>query len=56
MGEIISGAAPSAYIPNSGNNTVSVIDTATNKVTATVLVEILLLEFLSHRMEKRYMW
>ncbi len=32
----ISGAAPFAYITNSGDNTVSVIDTATNTVTATV--------------------
>jgi YVTN family beta-propeller protein len=34
----IAGAAPFAYITNSGSNTVSVIDTATNKVTATVKV------------------
>jgi len=34
----IAGAAPFAYIANSGNNNVSVIDTATNKVTATVNV------------------
>ena len=31
-------AAPFAYIPNAGDNTVSVIDTATNTVTATVPV------------------
>src|SRR5688572_15404528 len=31
-------AAPFAYIPNSGNDTVSVIDTATNTVVATVAV------------------
>ena len=36
----IAGAAPFAYIPNSGSNTVSVIDTATHKVTATVPVGI----------------
>jgi YVTN family beta-propeller protein len=29
-------AAPFAYIPNSGSSNVSVIDTATNTVTATV--------------------
>ena len=29
-------ASPFAYITNSGNSTVSVIDTATNNVTATV--------------------
>ena len=34
----ITGAAPYAYITNSGDNTVSVIDTATNTVTATVPV------------------
>ncbi len=34
----ITGAAPFAYIANSGNNNVSVIDTATNTVTATVNV------------------
>jgi YVTN family beta-propeller protein len=33
-----SRAAPFAYITNSGSNTVSVIDTATNKVTATIPV------------------
>jgi YVTN family beta-propeller protein len=32
----IAGAMPFAYIPNSGDNTVSVIDLATNNVTATV--------------------
>jgi YVTN family beta-propeller protein len=32
----IAGAAPFAYISNSDSNNVSVIDTATNKVTATV--------------------
>ena len=32
----ITGAAPFAYITNYGDNNVSVIDTATNKVTATV--------------------
>ncbi len=31
-------AAPFAYIPNSSSNNVSVIDTATNTVTATVTV------------------
>ena len=31
-------AAPFAYIPNTKSNTVSVIDTATNTVTATVTV------------------
>ena len=34
----IAGAAPYAYITNGGSNTVSVIDTATNSVTATVPV------------------
>ena len=34
-----SGAVPFAYITNAGSNTVSVIDTATNKVTATVNLE-----------------
>ena len=34
----IAGAASFAYITNSGSNTVSVIDTATNRVTATVKV------------------
>ncbi len=34
----IAGAASFAYITNSGSNTVSVIDTTTNKVTATVKV------------------
>jgi YVTN family beta-propeller protein len=34
----IAGAAPFAYITNSQNNNVSVIDTATNKVTATIPV------------------
>jgi YVTN family beta-propeller protein len=32
------GAAPFAYVPNSGDGTLSVIDTATNTVTATVPV------------------
>jgi YVTN family beta-propeller protein len=32
----ISGAVPFAYITNAGSNTVSVIDTATNEVTATI--------------------
>jgi hypothetical protein len=32
----IAGAAPYAYIPNSGSNNVSVIDTATNTIVATV--------------------
>ena len=32
------GAVPFAYISNSGSNTVSVIDTATNTVTANVAV------------------
>src|SRR5664279_4601844 len=36
----IAGATPFAYITNYDNNTVSVIDTATNKVTATVPVGI----------------
>jgi YVTN family beta-propeller protein len=31
-------AAPFAYVPNSGDGTVSVIDTATNRVTATVTI------------------
>ena len=34
-----SGAVPFAYITNSGSNTVSVIDTATNKITAMVNLE-----------------
>jgi YVTN family beta-propeller protein len=34
----IAGAAPFGYVPNFGNNTVSIIDTATNTVTATVPV------------------
>ena len=34
----IAGAAPYAYVPNSGDGTVSVIDTSTNTVTATVHV------------------
>jgi YVTN family beta-propeller protein len=34
----IVGAAPFVYVTNSGDNTVSVIDTATNTVTATVKV------------------
>jgi YVTN family beta-propeller protein len=34
----IAGAAPFAYITNSGSNNVSVIDTATNNVTATIFV------------------
>ena len=34
----IAGAAPYAYITNSDDNSVSVIDTATNTVTATVSV------------------
>ena len=35
----ISGAMPFAYITNAGSNSVSVIDIATNKVTATVNLE-----------------
>lgn len=34
----IAGAAPFAYIANYGDNSVSVVDVATNKVTATVPV------------------
>jgi len=34
----IAGAAPFAYVANGGDNTISVIDTATNTVTATVNV------------------
>ena len=35
----ISGALPFTYVTNSGSNTVSVIGTATNKITATVNLE-----------------
>src|SRR5271157_1336412 len=35
----VSGAVPFAYITNLGSNNVSVIDTATNKITATVKLE-----------------
>ena len=34
----IVGAAPFVYIPNTNSNTISVIDTATNNITATVNV------------------
>src|SRR5271169_5555580 len=34
-----SGALPFAYITNSGSNTVSVINTSTNKITATANLE-----------------
>ncbi len=51
----IAGAAPFAYITNYGSNTVSVIDTATNNVTATVTVGQYLMELQSTRMEQKYM-
>jgi YVTN family beta-propeller protein len=38
LGAIAAAAAPFAYVANSGSNIVSVIDTATNKVVATVPV------------------
>ena len=53
---IITDAAPYAYITNSGNNTVSVIDTATNNVTATVTVGSGPEGVAVTRMEQRYMW
>ena len=44
------------YVANQGSNTVSVIDTATNNVTATVTVGTSLVELQSTRMEQMYMW
>ena len=38
FGATLANAAPFAYVPNSESDTVSVIDTATNTVTATVPV------------------
>jgi len=38
MSVIITDAAPFAYIPSTGNNTISVIDIATNDITASVPV------------------
>jgi YVTN family beta-propeller protein len=45
-----------AYVTNSGDNTVSVIDTATNTVTAAVAAGNSPYEISASRQEQRYMW
>ncbi len=51
----VASAAPFAYIANMESNNVSVIDTDTNTVTATVNVGTILLELQSTLMEQKYM-